>query len=289
MMGHMAGRVLAARHDVFGTIRGKWTAGSDLARFLDREAVVEGVDTARLDSVTAAIGDIRPDVLLNCVGLVKQRAESKDAVLAVETNSLLPHRLSLVCSAAGARLIHLSTDCVFSGRGGPYTQESVPDPVDLYGRSKLLGETPLGPALTLRTSIVGRQLTGHTSLFDWVLSQRGCRVRGFRRALYTGLTTEALARVIGLLIENHPGLSGVWQVASDPINKYELVCELSRRLGLEMTVDADDDFFCDRRLDGKPFESETGITVPSWQEMLDDFVADQHWYADVDPGWETGV
>lgn len=278
MMGHMAARVLGERHDVYGTTRSIARRDAPLAHFLPGDHWIGGVDSARMDTIAAALAKVRPDAVLNCIGIVKQLAEAKDPLLSLEVNSVLPHRLSLLCQAAGARLVHMSTDCVFSGHKGAYSLDDVPDPVDLYGRTKLLGETPDGPALTIRTSIVGRQIAGRTGLFEWILSSRGRTVRGFRRAIYTGLTTMALARIIGTVLVDHQGLEGVWQVASAPITKLDLMARLNELLGLGIDIQPDDTFHCDRSLDGSRFLETTGIRVPSWDQMLEEFAADQTSY-----------
>jgi dTDP-4-dehydrorhamnose reductase len=278
MMGHMACRVLRERHDVIGTVRSAWDDDAALAHFLPREACRDNVDVLDDDRLHAVLDEVRPDAVINCVGIVKQLAEAKDAVASILTNSLLPHRAALACSTRSVRLIHLSTDCVFSGRAGNYTTDDVPDPIDLYGRSKLLGETVGGEALTIRTSIVGRQLTNATSLFEWVLASRGTTVRGFRRAVYSGLTTTALARVIEKLLTEHPDLTGVWQVASSPITKYDLLLRLDDLLGLGLEIVPDDTFVCDRSLDGSEFTRVTGINVPTWDVMLRAFADDQPSY-----------
>lgn len=279
MMGHMACRVLGSAHDVWGTLRQPWAPEAPAARFLPEDRWRGPVDTSDAAALDLVLDEIRPDVVFNGVGIVKQLEAAKNAIVSIEVNSLLPHQLADACARRGARLVHLSTDCVFSGRRGNYTEDDLPDPVDLYGRSKLLGETGAAEALTLRTSIVGRQLGGTTSLFEWVLANRGNRVRGFDRAIYSGLTTMALARVVEQVLEGHPDLTGVWQVASEPITKYALLGMLDERLGLELEIERDVDFVCDRSLDGSRFGEQTGIRVPSWAEMLDEFAADQRSYS----------
>lgn len=278
MMGHMACRVLGRRHEVYGTVRRPRAEHASLARFLSADRWVPGVDINRIDSVAKALGEVRPDAVLNCVGIVKQLDEAQDSLMSIEVNSLFPHRLAAQCRVAGARLLHLSTDCVFSGRKGLYSLLDTPDPVDLYGRSKLLGEISEDEGLTIRTSIVGRQLSGQSSLFEWVLASRGKTIRGFRRASYTGLTTMALANILDEVLSSHLELSGVWQIASAPITKFDLLCQLNDRLRLELTIVPDEDFHCDRSLDGSKFAARTGIEVPSWDEMLTDFTADQRTY-----------
>jgi dTDP-4-dehydrorhamnose reductase len=279
MMGHMACRVLAESHDVVGTIRSEWHDRSAIARFVPRDLCIDGVDVLDVREVERVLDTVRPDVVFNCVGIVKQLSAAKDAVQSIECNSLLPHRLAISCADRDVRLIHLSTDCVFSGHRGMYTEDDIPDPVDLYGRSKLLGETAPEEGLTIRTSIVGRQLTGSTSFFEWVLSSRGQRVRGFDRAVYSGVTTMTLARTVATVIDEHADLSGVWQIASAPITKFELIVRLNELLDLGIEVDRDVAMECDRSLDGSRFENHTGIVVPSWDDMLAEFVADQRSYS----------
>jgi dTDP-4-dehydrorhamnose reductase len=279
MMGHMACRVLGARHEVTGATRGAPGAAGPLTRHLPLDHWLGGVDVHRWETVEEALLRVRPEVVLNCVGVVKQIEAARQPIVSIEINALLPHRLALACALAGARLIHLSTDCVFSGRRGMYTEDDTPDPVDLYGRSKLLGETGEHGALTLRTSIVGRQLAGQTGLFEWFIARRGGAAKGYARAIYTGLTTRALCGVIGRVLELHPALEGVWQVASAPIAKYDLLAALNRRLGLGIALERDESFACDRSLDGSKFTQRTGIAIPSWDEMLDEFVADNIHYA----------
>lgn len=281
MMGHMACRVFAEGHEVLGSIREQLPADSPLAAFLSPDRWIHGVDANKLASVQRAIREAQPDAVVNCIGITKQAPEATDPIVSIEHNALFPHKLAAVCNAAGARLVHLSTDCVFSGLKGMYSESDMPDPIDLYGRSKLLGETEHGEALTLRTSVVGREIRGHASLFEWVISSRGTSIRGFSKAIYSGLTTMALASVIDQVLSGHPNLTGVWHVASQPITKYDLLSELNERLHLELDIMRDESFVSDRSLDGSAFFRETGIEVPPWQEMLTRFVEDQPNYAGV--------
>ena len=185
-----------------------------------------------------------------------------------QINSLFPHKLLALCASRGARLIHLSTDCVFSGKTGGYREADTPDPVDLYGHTKLLGELQDPPGLTLRTSIIGLELSRRTGLIEWFLAQRG-RIRGFRRAVYTGFTTREMGRIVLRLVEQHDDLHGVWHVASAPINKYTLLVELARKLRRsDVEIAPDDTFACDRSLCADRFRAATGYAPPSWDAML---------------------
>ena len=153
---------------------------------------------------------------------------------------------------------------MFSGRQGPYTEDDVPDPVDLYGRSKLLGEVSGPGALTLRTSMVGRELRHHRGLIDWFVGERGRTVKGYARTLYTGLTTSALADLVGDILQFHAALEGVWQVSSDPITKFDLLQIVNQAYGLGIEIERDEQFLCDRRLDSTRFRRQVGTSPSMW-------------------------
>jgi dTDP-4-dehydrorhamnose reductase len=226
-----------------------------------------GVDVLNADSVAAVLDELRPEVVINAVGVIKQAPGVDDAVLTTQINALLPHLLARDCSAVGARLVQISTDCVFSGRTGGYTEADLPDPVDFYGRSKLLGEVS-APHVTLRTSIIGPELRHGGSLLEWFLSQDGKRVNGFTRAIYSGLPTVELARVIGAVVLPRPELDGVWQVASEPISKYDLLQLVAAEYGWNGTIQRDDVFAIDRSLSQSRFADATGYVAPSWPELV---------------------
>lgn len=272
MLGHRVWQVLSTCMDAHGTVRAPKRAVAP-AGVLDPARTVEDVSVDRFDSVERAVASVRPDVVINCIGIVKQARAAHDPLASISINSLFPHRLGQLCRAEDARLIQISTDCVFSGRTGHYSESDIPDPVDLYGRSKLLGEVADGDCLTLRTSIIGRELSGANGLLEWLLAQRGS-VRGFRRAIFSGLTTLALARVLASIVSDHTALTGIRHVASEPISKYDLLCMLKDAYGLPVDIVPDDEVVCDRSLDGTRFEHDTGVRAPSWAEMVDELAAD---------------
>jgi dTDP-4-dehydrorhamnose reductase len=277
MMGHMACRMFPEEFETFGAIRSP-AVPAQLEGLVAEDRMLTRVDVLQEHSLIRAFTQSTPDVVLNCVGIIKQLDEAHDPVLSTLCNSLLPHRLAELCRATGAHLVHLSTDCVFSGERGLYRLEDNPDPVDLYGRTKLVGEVAGPSATTLRTSIVGRQLTGATGLFEWAISQRGLHVDGFRGAIYSGLTTRALCRVIIELLHRDALPDGLWQVASEPIAKFDLLVKLNEALDLGLDIGVNDTFRCDRSLDGSAFAAATGVHVPSWDEMLADLAADNDFY-----------
>ena len=268
MLGHKLWQVLSARMDTHVTVR----VGGQ-ASLLDPDRTVLGVSAEAFETVQRAVASVRPDVVLNCIGIVKQAPAARNPIPSISINSLFPHLLAELCRTEGARLIQISTDCVFSGRTGRYTEDDLPDPVDLYGRSKLLGEVADNDCLTIRTSMIGRELRGANGLLEWFLAQEGS-VRGFRRAIFSGLTTSALARLLASVIRDHRGLTGIRHVASEPISKFDLLCMLKDAYCSPLEIVPDDDFVCDRSLDASKFEHETELHAPSWEAMVAELASD---------------
>jgi dTDP-4-dehydrorhamnose reductase len=232
-----------------------------------RPCLLSGVDAGSIDSLIGALEEVRPQLVINCVGLVKQLTSANDPLEAVPINSLFPHRLARLCGVAGARFVHMSTDCVFSGRKGMYSEEDFPDAEDLYGRSKLLGEVDYPNAITLRTSIIGHELQGGRSLIGWFLSQEGT-VRGFRKAIFSGLPTVEVARVIRDHIVPHPELRGVYHLSAEPINKFDLLQLVANAYGKSVEIQADDGLVINRSLDSTRLRAATGFSPKPWPELI---------------------
>lgn len=278
MLGHRLVRGLSADFNVTGTVRGDAADWAALPHFANA-TVLGSVDALDFSTVANAVETARPELVINAVGAIKQVADGKSAVPAIRLNALFPHQLAEAAGRAGARLITFSTDCVFSGKKGPYQETDTPDATDVYGRSKLLGEVTAPGCLTLRSSIIGRELRGRHSLVDWFISQNGGRVKGFRGALYSGMTTGAASNLVTAILRTKPELEGLWQVAAQPINKYELLKLVRDAMGLTIDIAPDDDFHCDRRLDGSRFAQETGLALPSWPQMIADLAAEAPFYS----------
>jgi dTDP-4-dehydrorhamnose reductase len=270
MLGHVLWRECRARHETYATVRRQTCDGA-----LDPEATASGVQAEKPETVERALEETSPDVVVNCIGVVKQADAAADPVTTIGVNSLFPHVLAELCARRSARLIHLSTDCVFSGRRGSYTERDEPDPVDLYGRSKLLGE-PSGPGvLTLRTSMIGWELGGRRhGLLEWFAAQAGETVTGYTRARFTGPTAPVLARAIADVAERHPGLGGIWHVGAEPIAKHDLLVALREALGLGIEIVPDDEVVIDRSLNTAGFRTATGWSPPPWDEMVAELAAD---------------
>jgi dTDP-4-dehydrorhamnose reductase len=282
MLGHQLCRVVSARMETWATFRDD-PARYEKYDFITQDHTLGGVHVEDVASVRGALESVQPDVVVNCIGIVKQRDEAKQAIPSIQVNALFPHQLAELCQEYSARLVQISTDCVFSGLRGGYTEADVPDPVDLYGRSKLLGELNHPGCLTLRTSIIGWQLNTFSGLLSWFSRQRGQRIKGYQQAIYSGFSSRVLAGLISDLIETRPDLSGLYQVASQPISKYDLLVALRDKLGWDdIQIEPDDNFYCDRSLIGTRFSVATGWKAPTWEEMLTGLAKEwpmyQGWY-----------
>ena len=268
MLGHQLLRHFGTRHVARATLRGPLERYAGYGLFHAGNAV-DGVDVQDFGTVRRVFTGFRPDAVINATGIVKQRAEAAEAIPSIEINALFPHRLAALCAEAGTRLVHMSTDCVFSGKQGGYREDDPPDATNIYGRSKLLGEVSASPAITLRTSIIGSELSRKTGLLEWFLAQQGT-IRGYRRAIFSGFTTTEMARIIEMLLTRYPGAHGLYHVSSAAISKYELLTLIRDRLGLSTRIEPEDDFHCDRSLDSTRFRAAFAYEPPSWPAMIDE-------------------
>lgn len=243
------------------------------------ESTLSGIDALDFDTVVHAFDKAKPEVAINCIGIIKQLPSAKDPIPSIAINSLFPHQLAALCRTRGIRLIHLSTDCVFSGRKGKYTETDSPDAEDLYGRSKLLGEVDAADCLTLRTSIIGPELKTAFGLLEWFLRNRGAGVRGYTNAVFSGFTTLELANIIIDLIEHHRDLSGLFHVSADPITKFDLLVMIRNAFGMRVEILPWPDIYIDRSLDSSRFREATGFSPRAWSQMIADMAADRRTHA----------
>jgi dTDP-4-dehydrorhamnose reductase len=273
MLGHKLCQTFAGRFETYATIR---QTSPDYTRFgiFNSVRLNRGVEANDVDSFAKTLASVKPDVIVNSIGIVKQDAAAKDPIAAISINALFPHRLAQLSRAHGARLIHISTDCVFSGRKGNYSEDDKSDADDLYGRTKDLGEVSGPGCLTLRTSMIGRELASSHGLVEWFYRHQGKRVRGFKKAIFTGFTTAALSRIIADLVENHPKLEGIYNVAANPISKFDLLTLINQKRTLNIEIEPDETFICDRSLDGARFRAAANFVPPDWSDMVTDLVND---------------
>jgi dTDP-4-dehydrorhamnose reductase len=278
MLGHKLVQVLRKDHDVWACIRMP-LSDTPAKIVLETEKTLTVPDIICGDEFSKAVAGLRPDVIINAAGIIKQVPEAADNALMIEVNAAFPHRLSAIAREAGARVITIGTDCVFSGKKGNYSENDIPDAVDLYGRSKLLGELSDEHCLTLRTSIIGRELGSRHSLVEWFLSNRGKTVKGYTNAVYSGMPTIVLAETIRQLLNADNWFSGIYHVASRPITKYQLLERLNAAYDAGITIEPDNNTQIDRSLNGNLFYELTGIQIPDWDSMIDVMVNDADLYS----------
>jgi dTDP-4-dehydrorhamnose reductase len=269
MLGHVVFRWFAGLPGLHttGSLRSTSAPQTLLGAQTPMARLVTGVDALAPGSLEPLIEACRPDVVLNCIGLVKQLQAANDPLQAIPVNALLPHQLARMCRRRGARLVHISTDCVFSGHRGPYREDDPADATDLYGRSKLLGEVVEEGVLTLRTSIIGPQLQGHHGLLAWFLQQSG-PVKGYARAVFSGLPSVEVARVLAEHVLPHPTLSGIYHLGSEAIDKHSLLRLIAAEYGLPTSIERDENVVIDRSLDASRLRAATGYAAPPWPELV---------------------
>lgn len=268
MIGSTVLRVLSERKDwqVGGTVR-----NGDARKFFSAqigEHIIDSVDVENFDALAKVLDSARPDVVVNCAGLTKHKPEAEDPLVSIPINTSMPHRLAGLCKLVGARLIHVSTDCVFSGEKGNYAEEDFADARDVYGKSKALGEVIYPHTVTLRTSTIGHELQTRYGLLEWFLSQQG-RCKGYNHAIFSGLPTVVFAQVVRDVVILRPELSGLYHVAAEPINKYDLLKLIAKVYGKQIEIEADGKLVIDRSLNAERFREATGYVAPTWEKLIE--------------------
>ncbi len=280
MQGHKMFQMLGDVYpETYGTISGKASAEPlNRVPFFQTDKVIPEVSPMDFQCLERIIKKIRPDWVINCLRVATHGSEVAPPILSITVNSLLPHRLAELSAAQGAKLMHFSSDCVFAGTQGFYTEENIPDATHAYGQTRLLGDVKDDNTLVLRSSVIGRELTGHHSLLDWFLLQKGKSIKGFTRAIYSGLSSIETARVVQMILEKTPSLTGLYHVASDPINKYELLRLAQDAFHVDVAIHKEEGFFMDRSLNAEKFKAATGYSAPSWSAMMKELAEDNEQY-----------
>ena len=268
MLGSTVFRAFSSDENLatYGTIRDPAAADWFPSKYQDYM-----ISDIRLDSeqsLARAFSSAKPDVVINCVGIIKQLPSANDHLESLAINSVLPHRIANFCAMDGARFIHFSTDCVFSGDGGEYVEGDQADANDLYGRTKYLGEVVDENSITLRTSIIGHELSSSHSLIDWFLNQE-TQLKGYRRAIFSGLPTIEVARILKEFVIPNPDLKGLYHLSVDPINKYDLLKLVAEIYGKQIEIVPDDQVVIDRSLNSDRFRAATGYNPAPWPQLIE--------------------
>ncbi len=275
MIGSAMVRVLSESKEwqVFGTVRSQGAKQFFEPAIANR--LLADIDVDKPDALVRIFAQTRPDVVVNCVGLTKHHREADDPVLAIALNALLPHRMADLCAVSDARLIHVSTDCVFSGAQGNYSEQDLTDATDVYGKTKALGEVDYPYAVTLRTSTIGHELQSAYGLLEWFLSRHG-QCKGYARAIFSGLPNTVFARVVRDVVIPRPELTGLYHVGAQPIDKNSLLHLIARVYGKVIQITEDQQFAVDRSLNSERFSSATAYVAPGWLELIETMHADRN-------------
>lgn len=252
----------ATQYNVVGTVR------TDKPKFSHNSNNIRcGIDALNFDSVKKLIDEIRPDQIINCIGITKHVPAQSDAFKLIQLNSAFPHFLANLSTEVDSRLIHISTDCVFAGDIGGYTEMSRTDANDMYGKTKAIGEIHDKKHVTIRTSTIGHEIDTKHGLLEWFLSQnKSCF--GYRNAIFSGIPTIRLAKILASNVVPEWGLTGLFNLSADPINKFDLLNKIKQRYRKDIEIVASDDFIIDRSLNGELFKSRTGVVLPDWDELI---------------------
>ncbi|MBU0533490.1 MAG: SDR family oxidoreductase [Candidatus Omnitrophica bacterium] len=272
MLGHKLWQYLSPRFpNTFTVIRGYRHDYKKFNIFEDETRVIENLNALNFPDVEKLLDRIQPSIILNCIGMTKHRKETNDMAMSLALNSSLPHKLATWGENNNAKTVVFSTDCVFDGKIGHYTEESLTSATDIYGKTKAKGELKEDNTLTLRSSFIGTELLHRYELLEWFLAQSGT-IKGYKNAIYSGFTTLELCRIVEMLIVDYPQAHGLYNVSSNPISKFDLLMLIKKKMNLDIEITPDEDFHCDRSLDSSKFRKEFGYTPPSWEKMIDELV-----------------
>ena len=278
LIGHKLLQKLSNDFDVYATLhRSKESYG--LMPLFSGQNIIDEVDVSDFENVSAILHYVNPNVILNCIGITPRKDEINNLYKVIKINSLFPHQLANWAKVNNKRVIHFSTDCVFNGSTGNYTENSLTTAEDVYGRTKALGEINYSHTLTIRSSFIGQELFGKTELLDWFLNQEGKRINGFTNTLYSGVSTNFMTYVVKTIILNAPELSGLYQLAPDkPISKYELLCIAKRAFDVNIEIIPENKHVHTPTLNGSKLKDNIKINVPSWKEMMKDLAFNRGFY-----------
>lgn len=275
MIGHQLWNKL--RHQfpgqVYGTLKQPVSHYAHFKLF-EEAKIFSGVDVMDFKSIEKVLNELKPQWIINCIGVTLRKTEAADFEKCIELNSMLPHRLKAWATAHQAKVIHFSTDCIFDGSQGNYTEADAPSAKDLYGKSKFLGEIQGPHALTLRLSFFGRELEKKTEIVEWLLAQKGKKIKGYSRAMYSGISTLRLAQEVSKIIQKFPTLNGLYHISSKPISKYDMLVLLNEAFNTQIEIEKFDDFVNDKSLNSTPYKQITSFTPPEWKEMIQELATD---------------
>ncbi len=277
LIGYTLWKQFQEKYDTYAVTRLPKATLAEHTSLFESDKVIDKIDISDFHHLTGIIRALRPECILNGTGVTKRRHEIHHIETALTINSLFPHKLAEWCLGQGIRLINFSTDCVFHGDSGDYNEESITTAIDNYGRTKAFGEvTDMMNCVTIRSSFIGREIMHKTELLEWFLAQDGKSIKGFTNALYSGVSTIQMSKVVSHILDNFPNLHGLYQLAPEkPISKYDLLCIAKKAFGSSVQIVTDDSFISNKSLNGSKLKNEIGFEVPSWNTMMTELAQDK--------------
>ena len=269
MIGHKLAQILDSDFDLVGLSRKKVTSkqlGLKNTNIVYHDLLKEDIQFI--------LNEINPDIIINCVAITTRRGVEGNVQITKKLNTELPHKLDSWAVSNSKKLIHFSTDCVFSGNRGNYLENDFTDADDIYGKTKADGEVNSESTLTLRCSIIGRELYNFTELFEWLVENKNKKISGYSRVIYSGITTVRMGKIIKKIIKEYSDLSGIYNISSIPISKFELLTKLSNAFNLNVDINENKNIKSNKVLISRKFTEITGINPPNWDDLIEEFKKD---------------
>jgi dTDP-4-dehydrorhamnose reductase len=227
------------------------------------------------DDLNIFLDNQMPTIIINCIGVTTRRLDKLGTNQVEYINSTFPKLLAEWTKKTNNKLIHFSTDCVFNGKKGYYSEDSLPDATDIYGSTKAAGEIKdQKNTLTIRTSMIGREIFNFTELLEWIFSNNLKAIKGYKNAIYSGVTTLWMGELIKKIIFDKINLSGIYNISSSSISKYDLITKIKSYFNLNIEILENTEYNTNKTLNSEKFQSKTGIKTPSWDEMLSALIKD---------------
>jgi len=268
MIGHKVYQVLSKYHTDVWAHQRKLINSNDKIFFKNKSKVVQGLDLSNFNKLEECLNSLMPDIIINAAGITIRRGVNESLFKSIILNSALPHFLNTWVEKNNRRLIHFSTDCVFSGNEGSYEENTDLDAQDVYGKTKGLGEVISKHTITLRGSMIGRELNNRTELLEWFLSKKNVEVKGYSNVIYSGITTLQMAHFVNKIILNFPNLAGLFNVASKPITKFDLLILLNKHFDNNSKIIKDETYISKKNLVANKFYNTTNFRIPDWEDMI---------------------
>jgi dTDP-4-dehydrorhamnose reductase len=279
LIGHKMYQLISNNYqDTWVTLRNNLSSYS-YSEIYNSEKVIDKIDLSNFKLLLNQLNVLNPDVVINACGITIRRGIDAFKSNSIILNSALPHFLNEWVVSNNKRLIHFSTDCVFSGKKGDYLDNDIKDAIDIYGLTKSMGEVIDSKcAITLRGSMIGRELENKTELLEWFLHQKNNVIKGFTNVIYSGITTVRMAEIILKIINEYPNLSGIYNISSEPISKFDLLKKWNDKFSINATIEIDKNYTSNKNLISDKLFKIIQLEQPIWDDLIHQLKIDEELY-----------